>query len=221
MKKEVKSKSKNKRDQFVNSKGAPKAVYIAIGAVAVLAMVAIAFFVGPKSTQTGAEPTPEEAKYIGRYLSEGYKPVKLTEPIKYDQRIDMTDIAPEVKDGNITFSAGDVIKNRIVYFEYMRPSDNEIISMMAYIKPNGELFTGVSYCPPCQAKRHYFDTDGTLTCGSCATKRDPITEAGLSGACRLYPFDEMPHKMVGDNIQISEADMAKWTVQPLDRPVGQ
>ncbi|MHB8840523.1 MAG: Fe-S-containing protein [Candidatus Aquicultor sp.] len=211
---------KNKRDQFVNTKGPSKSIYVAIAAVAILVMVGIGFYMRSSSAPAVAQADPREAKYIGRYLPSGYEEVKLTEPIKFDKRIDMTDITPQIQGGKILITAGDIISNRIVYFEYTRPSDKQIISMMAYIKPSGKLFTGVSLCPPCQAKRQYYDVDGMLTCGSCATKREPESQVGLSGACKLYPFDEMPHKLVGDKIQIAESDLAKWTSQPLDRPVG-
>lgn len=216
-----KTQVRGKRDQFVNAKGPSKSIYIAIAAVAVLVMVGIGFYMRSGSAPATAQADPREAKYIGRYLPSGYAEAKLTEPIKYDKRIDMTDITPKVQGGNILITAGDVISDRIVYFEYTRPNDNQIISMMAYIKPSGKLFTGVSLCPPCQAKRQYYDADGLLTCGSCGTKRDPETQVGISGACKLYPFDEIPHKLVGDKIQIAESDMAKWKPQPLDRPVGE
>lgn len=212
---------KNKRDQFANTKKTSKSIYIIAGVVLLVAIAVSIFFMGSKGGKTTSQLSPEEAKYIGRYLPKGYEAVKLTESIKYDKRIDMTDIAPEIKDGKILINAGDVIKNRIVYFEYTRSSDGQAISMMAYIKPSGKLFTGVSFCPPCQAKRHYFDVDGLLTCGACATKRDPESQAGISGACKLYPFDEIAHELAGDKIQIAEADLAKWTPQPLDRPVGE
>lgn len=212
---------KNKRDQFVNDGGKSKSVYIIGAVVAVIVAAALFLYMGSKGTTGTAKLDPREAKYIGRYLPAGYEPVKLTEPVTYDRRIDMAQLAPEVKGGKITINAGDVISKRIVYFEYTRPADGQVISMMAYIKPSGKLFTGVSYCPPCQGKYHHMEADGTLTCNSCETKRDPETEAGISGACKLYPADEIAHELVGDKIQLAEADLAKWNAQPLDRPVGE
>jgi hypothetical protein len=211
---------KNKRDQFVNGKGGSKSVYMVLGAVAIVIAAGLFFYIGSRGTTGTAQISPEEAKYIGRYLPAGYEPAKLTEPVTYDRRIDMTPVAPEIKDGTVMIKVGDVISKRIVYFEYARPDDGQVISMMAYIKPSGKLFTGVSFCPPCQGKYQHFEADGTLTCNACGTKRDPETEAGISGACKLYPADEIAHKLVGDTIQLAEADLAKWTPQPLDRPVG-
>ncbi|MBE0447718.1 MAG: DUF2318 domain-containing protein [Actinobacteria bacterium] len=211
---------KNKRDQFVNDESKPKSVYIIIGVVAIIVMAALFLYASSKGTGM-TKIDPREAKYIGRYLPAGYEPVKLTEPVTYDRRIDMAQVAPEVKDGKVMINAGDIISKRIIYFEYKRPADGQVISMMAYIKPSGKLFTGVSYCPPCEGKYHHLEADGTLTCNSCETKRDPETEAGISGACKLYPADEIAHELVDDKIQLAEADLAKWKAQPTDRPVGE
>lgn len=213
------SQTTSKRDQFTKTKKSPTTLYLIIAVVAV-AVIGGTLFMQSKSGTQAVQADPQEAKYIGRYLPQGFEPVKLTEPIKYDQR-EMTPVQTEIKDGKILLNAGDVIANKIVYFEYTRPADNQVISMMAYIKPSGKLFTGVSFCPPCQGKYHHFEADGTLTCNQCGTKRDPETQVGLSGACKLYPADELAHKQVGDKIEIAEADLTNWTAQPLDRPVGQ
>lgn len=209
-----------KREQFINGKGKSKTIYI-FGAAAVLIIIIIALYFGLSSKSAAVKPDPREAKYIGRYLPQGFKAAQLIEPIKYDQRLEMTDIKASVQDGNVSIKVGDVIKDRIVFFEYKRPSDGQTLPMIAYIKPSGRLFTGVSLCAPCRAERQYIDTDGLLTCGSCGTKRDLETQVGISGACRLYPLDELGHKLVGDNIQIAAGDLARWSPQPLDRPVGQ
>lgn len=213
---------KGKREQFVEPKNKkPALLYVGLS-VAVIAIIGlVVVLAGSGRTPGVVEPTAAEAKYIGRYLPTGFKPVKLTEPVVYDRQIDMVPVTPEVKDGKVVIKAGEVISSRIVYFEYLRPKDSQVISMMAYVKPSGELFTGVSYCPPCQAKYHHFEADGTLTCNSCATKRDPETEAGISGACKLYPADAIAHKLVGDKIEMAEADLVDWAPQPLDRPVGE
>ena len=212
---------KGKRAQFVEPNNKKPALLYVVLSIAVIAIVAfVAVYASSGKTPGAVEPSAVEAKYIGRYLPADFKPVKLTEPVVYDRQIDMVPVTPEVKDGKVIIKAGDVISSRIVYFEYSRPKDSQTISLMAYIKPSGELFTGVSYCPPCGAKYHHFEADGTLTCNSCATKRDPETEAGISGACKLYPADAIAHKLVGENIELAEADLVDWEAQPLDRPVG-
>jgi hypothetical protein len=215
------SKSKkptNKRDQFMNEGGRKsKTTYMVVGLAIVLLLAAIGFYLKSAGNSVGLKPDPREAKYIGRYLPKGYAPAKLIEPIGYEERIDPTDINPEIKDGSIQLNVGDIIKNRIVYFEYTRAGDNTVIPMTAYIKPSGKLFTGVSLCRPCQAKRQYIDSDGLLTCTACGTKRDLETQAGVSGACKLYPLDEMPHSLLGGKVLISENSLGSWKEQPLDR----
>jgi hypothetical protein len=211
--------SKNKRDQFIDGKRrGSKAIYLLGGIVIILAALAVGIYYQHLGSPTIDKPDPREAKYIGRYLPKGYEAAKLIEPVKYEKRIDPVDIVPVVKDGQIQIAVGDIIKNRIVYFEYTRLSDKRVVPMMAYIRPSGKLFTGVSLCPPCQAKRQYIDKDGLLTCTACGTKRDPETQIGISGACKLYPLDELPHKLLGDKISNAEDSLDAWKDQLIDRP---
>jgi hypothetical protein len=211
-------KPTNKRDQFMNGdRHKSKTAYMVTGLVVVLLLIAAGFYLKSAGNSAGLKPDPREVKYIGRYLPKEYAPAKLTEPISYEKRVDPADIKPEVKDGFIQLNVGDIIKNRIVYFEYTRAGDNRVIPMTAYVKPSGKLFVGVSLCRPCQAKRQYIDSDGLLTCSACGTKRDMETQAGVSGACKLYPLDEMPHRLAGDKVLISESSLGSWKEQPLDR----
>lgn len=92
--------------------------------------------------------------------------------------------------------------------------------MIAYAKPSGKLFVGMSYCPPCKGKGQRIEADGILTCETCGTKRNLETQVGISGNCKLYPLDEVPSKIVGDKIVVEKGVVEQWTPQPLDRPVG-
>ena len=49
---------------------------------------------------------------------------------------------------------------------------------------------------------------------------DPETGIGISGACKLYPLDELPAKIQGDRIVVDRTVLDNWTVQPTDRQVG-
>jgi hypothetical protein len=84
----------------------------------------------------------------------------------------------------------------------------------------GELFVGVSYCPPCEGEGQRIESDGTLTCEACGTKRNLETNEGISGACRLYPLDEVPSAVSGDLITLDTTVLETWIAQPLDRPIG-
>ena len=49
---------------------------------------------------------------------------------------------------------------------------------------------------------------------------DPETGIGISGACKLYPLDELPVTVSGGKIVVEKALLDTWTAQPKDRPVG-
>jgi nitrite reductase/ring-hydroxylating ferredoxin subunit len=112
-----------------------------------------------------------------------------------------------------------VSANKIVSFEYAK-SDAEKIPMVAYIRPSGKLFVGVSYCVPCKGTGQDIGSDGTLTCQTCGTKRDLESGVGISGACKLYPLDELPVKVQGDRVVVDKPALDNWTVQPTDRQIG-
>jgi uncharacterized membrane protein len=122
-------------------------------------------------------------------------------------------------DGTISVSADEVLANKIVRFDYTR-GDGRVLPLIAYVKPSGSLFVGVSYCPPCEGEGQRIEADGTLTCESCGTKRDLETNTGISGACKLYPLDEIPATVEGGNIVAETEVLDRWIAQPLDRPVG-
>ena len=165
-----------------------------------------------------AQVPAEEQKYIGRLLPANYQEPKV-QPVTYTAVTQMTDVVADAKTAQLSVSLADVTTNKIVYFEYAK-AGGEAIPMIAYVKPSGKLFVGVSYCIPCKGKKQFVDADGTLTCSSCGTKRDLETGVGIGGACRLYPLDEVAAKIVGDKLVIDKSILDKWTPQPQDRKVG-
>jgi hypothetical protein len=160
----------------------------------------------------------DEQKYIGRFLPAGYQEPTVP-PVTYTAVTNMTDVTAQTKGAQLTVSLADVTAAKIVYFEYAK-AGSDPVPMIAYVKPSGKLFVGVSYCIPCKGKKDLVDADGTLTCASCGTKRDLETGVGISGTCRLYPLDEIASQVVGGKIVIEKSALDKWTPQPLDRPVG-
>jgi len=218
-------------------KGVGSATWIA-AAVAVVALVAVVFIVGsggskgtvaaagpvsagasaPQAAAPGAIPA-EEAKYIGRLLPATYVEPAVAGAQTYSTGVVMTDVTAKQDVKQTTLAVADVVAGKIVYFEYQKPGA-EPISMMAYVKPSGKLFVGVSYCIPCKGKRHDISPDGTLRCQACGTKRDLETGVGVSGGCRLYPLDEIPAAVAGGRIVIDNSVLNGWTAQPLDRQSG-
>jgi nitrite reductase/ring-hydroxylating ferredoxin subunit len=152
-------------------------------------------------------------------LPAGFTETAVASASTYSSTIKMTDVNAAQGSKQLSVSLKDVVSNKIVYFEYQKPGSDPI-PMIAYVKPSGKLFVGVSYCIPCKGTRQRIDADGILTCESCGTKRDLETGAGLSGACRLYPLDEVPATVSGGKIVVQDAVLQAWTAQPQDRPVG-
>lgn len=181
--------------------------------------VAGAVSAGPAGSSAAPQPTAEEAKYIGRLLPAGYQAPKVADPAPINATVKMTPLTAKIDASSISIPVADVTTDRIVSFSYTKPS-GEIVPLLAYARPSGKVFVGVNFCIPCKGTGQRFETDGTLTCESCGTKRDPETLVGLSGACKLYPLDELPVTVVGGNLVLDKAPLDAWTAQPLDRKVG-
>jgi nitrite reductase/ring-hydroxylating ferredoxin subunit len=172
---------------------------------------------GSKSTSSASGAPANEQKYIGRLLPAGYQEPKIADVQVYASTVKMTDVAPTQNSAGISIPADKVVSSKIVYFEYKKAS-GDTIPMIAYVKPSGKLFVGVSYCPPCQGKRDRIEAGGTLVCETCGTVRNLETGVGISGGCRLYPLDELPASVSGGKITVTTAAIDSWTPQPLDRP---
>lgn len=198
-----------------------------VGALVVGSIVAAAVFANggakpagqPGLGTQGTQASPEEAKYLGRFLPPGYEGPEVAEAAAYSSVLKMSAVTPESGKGTISIPIADVASKKIVSFKYTKPGA-ETIPLVAYVKPSGKLFIGVSYCVPCKGEGQRIESDGTLTCESCGTKRDLETMAGLSGPCKLYPLDELPAKIAGDKIAVEQGALDGWTPQPLDRQVG-
>ena len=170
------------------------------------------------ASPSGGVPAGEQ-KYVGRYLPAGYTEPTVAGASTYSTTLQMSDVTPAQGKGQISVPASDVVSKKIVYFEYSK-AGSDPIPLMAYVKPSGKLFVGVSFCPPCKGTRQTIEPDGTLRCAACGTKRDLETGAGVSGACRRYPIDEVPAAVSGGRILVQAGVLDSWTVQPPDRPVG-
>jgi nitrite reductase/ring-hydroxylating ferredoxin subunit len=198
----------------------------AIGAVAVFALVAAIVFASGGGTPSATGVTasvgsvpPEEAKYIGRLLPAAYAEPSVATAAPYTSTLQMSDVAVDQGKTQTSISVADVAAKKIVFFQYQR-SGAEAVPMIAYVKPSGKLFVGVSFCIPCKSTGQSIEPDGTLRCKACGTKRDAETGVGVSGACRLYPLDELPVSVKGGKIVIENSAIDSWTPQPLDRKVG-
>ncbi|PKQ28977.1 MAG: hypothetical protein CVT60_07730 [Actinobacteria bacterium HGW-Actinobacteria-10] len=127
--------------------------------------------------------------------------------------------AAATADTQVSVPLADLTDAKLSILQYDR-ADGQQLPLIAYVKPSGTLFVGISFCPPCEGEWQTIQADGTLTCNSCGTKRDLETMAGISGSCKLYPLDELPATLVDGNVVIERAVLDSWTPQPLDRKVG-
>lgn len=220
MSQKKKSNSNSKKNSKPTpSKTRPKTLWI-IGAVAVASVIALAIAVsGASMGDQAATPASAEEGYVGRFLPAGYEGPTVANRTLYTEPIAMTAVVASVSEEGLSVPVGDVVDSTIVRFDYQR-ADGKVLPMIAYVRPSGTLFAGVSYCPPCEGEGQRIEADGTLTCESCGTKRNLESNAGISGACKLYPLDEVPATVADGNILVETAVLDSWTAQPLDRPVG-
>jgi hypothetical protein len=198
-------------------KNSGKTMIIAATVVVVAIIGLVAMISSNNGGQGGGLVTPEEQKYMGRLLPAGYEAPKIGGGFA-GQALGMTPLTAADDGASLSLSLSDVAEKKLVSFSYNRPG-GEPLPLLAYVKPSGKLFVGVDYCPPCEGEGQRFES-GTLTCDTCNTKREPETNAGISGACKLYPLDELPVKVEGDKILLDKSTIDGWTPQPLDRPVG-
>jgi hypothetical protein len=217
----------------VRSPGNPMTTWLVVAVVAIAVIGAVSFLsrggisgaAGPKASPSapansaGLVAPAEEAKYIGRFLPRGYQEASVTAPGAVSVDTPMTPATAAVESAGLAVALTDITSKRNVSFEY-RKSDGTAVPLIAFVKPSGKIFVGVSYCVPCKGTGQTLTADGQLTCTSCGTKRDPETGIGVSGACRLYPLDELPATIQGEKLVVDRAALDGWTQQPLDRQVG-
>jgi hypothetical protein len=173
-----------------------------------------------KSATTSASAAPaEEQKYLGRLLPANYQEPMVADVQVYATTVKMTNATAAQTDAEISIPADQVVASKIVSFEYQKPGA-EAIPMLAYIKPSGKLFVGVSYCPPCQGTGQRIEAGATLVCESCGTVRNLETGVGVRGACKLYPLDELPASLSNGKITVSTSAINSWSPQPIDRPTN-
>jgi len=197
-------------------------ILMVVVAVAIVGIIVAVNLAGGES-QTGdggaRQPSAEEAPYIGRFLPANYTAPVVAEPTAYTSTIEMAELTAVLSETQVTIPLSQVKGAKIALAQYA-PEGQAPLPLIAYVKPSGGLFVGVSFCAPCQGEWQTIQADGTLTCNACGTKRDLESQAGISGSCKLYPIDELPVSVEGDTIIIDRAAVDSWTPQPLDREVG-
>lgn len=193
-------------------------IVVAVVGILIIGLIVASGGLGAKNA-TALTPTPEEAKYLGRYLPEGYVEPTIGEGGPVTQDIPMAQIQTAQSEKGLTIPVSEVVAKRNVGFSYTK-ADGTPVALIAFVKPSGKLSVAVSFCVPCKGTSHTMTRDGNMTCDACGTKRDIETSVGVSGPCKLYPMDELPVTIDGDTITIEEGVLEAWTEQPTDRQVG-
>lgn len=227
MAKKIKNLSKKAKIQQ-SSSNLPAIIVGVVVAVVVIGVGAFAMFSGGNGSGTGTGQQGggvDINKYLTRFLPSSYQEPSISSAVDYAQQpsIDMADVQNNVANGFMEISLSDIKNKKLILTKYEKKQVSSNagttgLPVMAYIKPSGKLFVAVSFCPPCQGIKHTIQPDGTLTCNTCGTKRDLESQEGLSGACKLYPPDELPVEIKGDKVLISQEVLDNWEAQPGDRP---
>jgi uncharacterized membrane protein len=126
----------------------------------------------------------------------------------YDsQKVEMTDISAQVKDGKMAIPLKQIKQNKLVYFEY---KGDQTIPLLAYISPSGRVVAAVSMCEPCKSTRFHIQ-DNNLVCNACGTTWNIDTLEGISGGCLDYPPDVLDKVEIGkDQIVIDANEVSSW-----------
>lgn len=188
---------KSKKEQFINQKKSKAPVFIAVGALLIIAALTLVFLNNRSGKNEGelfGNPVANERSYVGELIR-------------------MTKVEPIVESDSIQIPLDIVDMNNIVYFE-SENKNQETVPMMAYITPSGRLFTGSSLCEPCRGTT--FSLAGeTLVCDTCKTTYDIETHEFISGAkiCGSYPPVNMNAEVIDGQVVISKEEIMKWEIR--------
>lgn len=115
-----------------------------------------------------------------------------------------------VENGAISFSLTELREKKFVQFDYQ--ASTGVISMLAFISPEGKLVTAIRMCEPCNAKIFRIEGD-ELACGNCETRWKLANLEGIQGSCQKYPPDPIPSQVVGNRVVMSEAAVLNWKMR--------
>ncbi len=128
----------------------------------------------------------------------------------------MVQVEAKKEGGNLTVPLKDVEKYQLVQFEYDRSQGNkepQILPLLAYITPAGQLVVAVSVCEPCRSTTFYLKSDKTINCQACGTKWDMESLKGISGACQDYPPDPLKAKVEKGKVLIPINQLDQWELR--------
>lgn len=188
--------TKSKKEQFTQSEKSKFPIILGYIAVAVAAVLVFVFILGSGNSDEETisffgEPVAPARSYVGELIS-------------------MTEITPDVVDGEIRIPLELVDEHNIVSFEL--PNDEDVlVPLMAYITPSGRLFVGSSMCEPCRGRT--FSLAGeTLVCDACRTTYTIEDHKFIAGSvvCGQYPPVNLNPRVEDGVIIIDLEEVLNW-----------
>jgi len=131
-----------------------------------------------------------------------------------DQKIDMTAVPLEVKDGKAFISLVTLKKSKIIYSEYRGEKKKyygsfDYLPINAYITPAGRVVVATSICEPCYGTKFYIK-DSDLVCVACGTHWRLDDLMGLFGGCTKFAPEEFKYTVENNKIVIAESILRNW-----------
>ncbi len=195
----------DKKDKVLGNKPKKKSFIVPVVVVAGIALMAFAFL---SNTKGGGSDAPNKGSFQ-------------VEAQNYDgQVVKMTDIKPEIKNGQVLVDLNTVKQNKIVRFELPNQqvtlpngSTFDFMPVTAYVSDKGRVVGAISFCEPCSGTR--FRIEGQdLVCESCGTRWTLEDLKGISGGCTTYPPAEVNYQVDGNKLVFDEQELRSWQPRP-------
>ncbi|MHB8869036.1 MAG: Fe-S-containing protein [Thermoleophilia bacterium] len=195
----------SKRQRFEEAGKFPVAKVLTIGVV-----VAVLAFGGFAAYEYFVAPQPVGSVAVAGAAAAGEAPVsaKMVEIASAQQAAD-----------GLSFPVQDLKDNAIVALKYDRatpmPAEyqaltgGDVLPLLSYIAPSGNLVVATSFCEPCRGTSFHVEGDA-LVCDVCFTRWDLNTLEGISGGCLLYPPEVVAAELRGDTVFVPTADLEAW-----------
>ena len=131
-----------------------------------------------------------------------------------NQKINMTTIPLEVKEGKVILSLDTLKKNKIEYAEYRGEKRKyygsfDYLPLNIFITSAGRVVVASSICEPCYGNKFYIE-GSNLVCVACGTQWRLDDLMGVAGGCVNYPPEEFKYKVENNKIILDESALRNW-----------
>jgi len=130
------------------------------------------------------------------------------------QKVEMTEIPLELKDGKAYISLEKLLEEKILYTEYTGEKRKyygnlEYLPLTALITPAGRAVLAASICEPCYGTKFYIENED-LVCVACGTHWRLDDLMGKFGGCVNYAPEEFKYSVENGKIVIDESSLSNW-----------